>query len=374
MKPTDLGALAKFGDAQPSLLRLATCHPSGYVREASLKALENTFDGAELPFLLIRLNDWVAPVGKLALAHVRRRARLDYAKHLVRCLPLVRRLSELGRAAHTEIVEMIRDVLCHPDSREALLEGTTSADRQVRRMAYRLGVERSDPSLSDLLRTAIEDEDPVVRLWASRHVVDAFGPDLLPEILDTLERDPFMAVRRQALDLRLEHLTDTAEPKLREFLFDRSAGIRGYCQYHIQRRFQCDPAIDYRRFLAPDASRLRECILGLGEVGKAADAGRLEAYLDEPRTRIFSAAIRSVARLSTFISHPAPDRSLPSPRAAERGGSHFEQTRQNDDCLLCRFIRALDPSRAPRDLPLAWNPVLLKLHNNFLYTDRPFRW
>jgi HEAT repeat protein len=90
MRPTDLRALEQFGDSQPALLRLATCHPSGYVREAALKALESAVDGAELPFLLIRLNDWVAPVRECAQELVRRRANPGYARQLVRSLPLVR--------------------------------------------------------------------------------------------------------------------------------------------------------------------------------------------------------------------------------------------------------------------------------------------
>lgn len=298
MKSADLRALAQFEDSQPALLRLATCHPSGYVREASLKALESAFDGAELPFLLIRLNDWVVPVRRCAQELVRRRTTPDYARHLVRSLPLVIRLGDLGRADHSEAVEMILSMLRQPVSREALLEGTRSADRKIRRLAYRLGAECSGPAAGDLVRAALEDEDQLVRLWAARRVAGLFGPDRLPEILDSLERDPFMAVRQHALDVRLEHLPDTAEPKLLEFLLDRAAGVRGHCQYYLKKRFQRDSATEYREHLAGDPDRLRECILGLGEVGEAADVNGIESYLDDPRSRIRTAAIRSVARLS----------------------------------------------------------------------------
>jgi HEAT repeat protein len=193
---------------------------------------------------------------------------------------------------------MILGLLRQPDSREALLEGTKSADRQIRRLAYRLGAECSGPAAGDLVRAALEDEDQLVRLWAARRVAGTFGPDQLPEILDILEQDPFTAVRQHALDVRLEHLPDTAESKLLEFLLDRSAGVRGHCHYSLRKRFQHDPAAEYREQLAGDPVRLRECILGLGEVGEAADANDLESYLDDPRTRIRAAAIRAVARLS----------------------------------------------------------------------------
>jgi hypothetical protein len=43
-------------------MALASFHPSGYVREEAIAHLAAVWDGTELPFLLIRVNDWVAPV------------------------------------------------------------------------------------------------------------------------------------------------------------------------------------------------------------------------------------------------------------------------------------------------------------------------
>jgi hypothetical protein len=49
---------------------LASCHPNGYVREAALHGL-STNDERTLPFVLLRLNDWVAPIRSLALERLR---------------------------------------------------------------------------------------------------------------------------------------------------------------------------------------------------------------------------------------------------------------------------------------------------------------
>ena len=56
------------------LLGLACCHASGYVRRNAVACLDQQVrTGTELPFLLLRLNDWVAPVRLRAEAAVRQR-------------------------------------------------------------------------------------------------------------------------------------------------------------------------------------------------------------------------------------------------------------------------------------------------------------
>ena len=63
--------LRRFGSSEfaASLFGLASFHNDGYVREAAVNGLSALDDGQELQFLLIRLNDWVAPAfGTMATA------------------------------------------------------------------------------------------------------------------------------------------------------------------------------------------------------------------------------------------------------------------------------------------------------------------
>src|SRR3954447_18043505 len=41
------------------LLKLLSMHADGYLREVALRSLNAIHDGSEIPFLLLRLNDWV---------------------------------------------------------------------------------------------------------------------------------------------------------------------------------------------------------------------------------------------------------------------------------------------------------------------------
>jgi HEAT repeat protein len=56
---------------------------SDYVRQAAVEALGKIESGAELPFLLMRVNDWVPNVRNLAAELLEKRVRPDYVPHFV---------------------------------------------------------------------------------------------------------------------------------------------------------------------------------------------------------------------------------------------------------------------------------------------------
>jgi hypothetical protein len=82
------------------VIALASMHKSGFVRERAVRLLAGRRDGGELPLLLVRVNDWVAPVREAAGAAVRARLQPAYAVHFVRCLTLVEDLGGERRASH----------------------------------------------------------------------------------------------------------------------------------------------------------------------------------------------------------------------------------------------------------------------------------
>jgi len=298
MTPADLSFENRFGSDAGALLRLATCHPSGYVREAALKALQPTRDGSELPFVLIRVNDWVASVRDLAIGLMQVRAVPDYARHLVMALPLVIRLRSTQRTNHAQTIDAIVGVLRLPESREALLKGTKAADRQIRRMAFGLAAEGGAQPVETLFKAALADDDPHIRLWAARDLAASMPDDALGVALEALDSDRNMSVKREALELRLARRPESAKAKLLDSLCDRSAGIRSFCQYHLRTRFQHDPAVDYRNSIDPKAARLPYALAGLAEVGEPSDIARVEAFLTDLRPGVRAAATRALGRLS----------------------------------------------------------------------------
>ena len=95
-----MGPLEIWARLHPTTVALATCHRSGFVREKAVEALAECRDGMELPFLLVRLNDWVPRVRFVAGKTVRARLSPDYAAHWVRCHGVLGRVQRGRRSAH----------------------------------------------------------------------------------------------------------------------------------------------------------------------------------------------------------------------------------------------------------------------------------
>jgi hypothetical protein len=143
LRPSDVGRLAQSKFAT-SLVGLASFHLNGHVREAAVAELASQRTGKELPFLLIRLNDWVPQVREAAASAVQARIKSAYAVHLLANISLVFRLRVCGRV-EKKFVDDICGLLKGAECEKILRAGTTSKDKAVRRISFQLAAE-AEPS------------------------------------------------------------------------------------------------------------------------------------------------------------------------------------------------------------------------------------
>jgi hypothetical protein len=273
-------------------------HGSGYVREAVVRALADHRGGAELPFLLIRLNDWVPQVRDAARRAVAERVRPEYVGSLARCLPLIERLRDQGRGDHGAVYDATVALLNGAQGRAELRRAIGAADRQTRRVAFRLLVDAPGDDVPTVLGEALASADTVIRLWAAREARCRLDGDALQEALARMARDRFMPVRREALYGRVERMPASASRYLRETLLDPHASMRDAARFYLGKRGEGDVAEFYRERLAAAAeNELATVISGLGETGGVADAAAVARFLDHPMPRVRRAAVRAVGRL-----------------------------------------------------------------------------
>ena len=93
----DLGWLSADDQDSAFVLGLTSFHPDGYLREKALHALAARHSGIEIPFILLRLNDWVKEIRTVAREAFDERLTPEYAVHFVMNLPLVLRLKDWER-------------------------------------------------------------------------------------------------------------------------------------------------------------------------------------------------------------------------------------------------------------------------------------
>ena len=312
-------------------LCLALCHPSGYVRQPAIReAAKRLRRGAlsryavlALQLLVLRRNDWVAPVAAGAAAALDQVLVDAPATRWIQALPLVYRLSQFERREHAEFVEAVKTKAGSAAWARPLLDGIGSDDRQVSRTATRCALRNTALERSAVVRVALDASDPLVRLLAARAADETEGADPRQALLARLEADPFMPVRREALRIRAAWFPETLRAAYERLLFDPSRALRAQAQAEITKG-DGDPAEHYRGHLRDaDPADAAIALLGLAEVGKEADAHLAERFVQAPHARRRAAALRCLARLAgdeyvdTFVAALLD----PSPRVCRTAAS-----------------------------------------------------
>lgn len=275
----------------------ATFHRNGYVRQAAAQALSGIHDGSEIPFLLIRINDWVDPVREAATRIVFEKIKPEYSRHFLRYFKLADRLRGCGRA-NEEVIKGIETLLKQPEAISLLKEGVASKDRWLRRQSFRLAVESQSEQRFGFLLGILSDPDPILRLWSARQVLSELSVDRLREMGPRLMRDPLMSVRCAALDVLVKRLPEIAVAELQKSLTDTHLSVRELARYHlVQRGWTNFDEFYIKNLNSKILSSRVTAVFGLGETGNANHVSLLIPFLADSSKGIQKAAIKAIGVL-----------------------------------------------------------------------------
>ena len=314
MAPDELRAVATL-QTGPVLLQLAMCHPSGHVREAAIRRSATCADGSEIPFLLLRTNDWVLPVRGLAQSALRARLGARHLPDLVAALPVLDEMPRWGRLGDTALIDDIHVLLGSAAAVPALRAALSSLDRFVRRCAFRRLIAREAPQgeareaagaqgpyrdssggldpRAEVAAAALRDADPAIRTWVERRLTAGSDRAFLA-FSDALLRSRLGASRLGAAQRLLA--LGLAVP-WRELLFDDHAGVRALAQQTVLDSGG-DPDVEYRAGMATSrARRLSVALLGLSETGGGDDSTVIRGYLTDPIAAVRRGALRALVHL-----------------------------------------------------------------------------
>ncbi len=269
------------------LLAVLSFHPSGYVREEAVRELARRRSGSELPYLLLRLNDWVPQVRDAARQAVVRRMTEEDVPAFARNYVLVDRLTVAGRADHSELLQALSRLLGSESARDAMLAAANTSSPAGARAIFKLLL----PSESrEVLDAGLQHADPIIRVWSLR----AAARVIPTEELQRFQSDPAPAVRREAL------LIFGANE---DALLDASASVRDTARVLLK---DVDFAAIYRN--AIHTPKLATALAGLAETGRATDAEVALPYLTHASAGVRRAALKCAIRLGgqPFVDRVAP--------------------------------------------------------------------
>lgn len=283
------------GEENAAVLRLASMHPTGHVREASLRMLASRDREEDVPFILLRLNDWVKQINEYSRDLVSAIFRPDRAPELLECLPIVIQLQGRKRSEHAWVRQALNALLIKKECEFVLRRGLSSSNRSVRLVCLQFAIAGGISGLDSALDEASHDRDSMIRLFAAKQLLATAAPDALGGLCSRLVKDRFMPVRRETLST-LQAREGNCEP-VRRALLDRHASIREFARFHL--RSQIDVPQFYRDTIeTPGVVSIDIAIRGLGETGTESDAEKLLGFLDHREIRVRRAAASAIGKLA----------------------------------------------------------------------------
>jgi hypothetical protein len=230
LQPSRLSEIASGEKTRVSVLGYASFHRNGFVRHEAARQLATIHDGTELPFLLIRQNDWVAPISADARDAVRERLTPEYLPHFVANLALVLHLLTFQRHDHSQIVQRIVELLLKPNADAIFANAVRSPIRRVRREIMRIALACESEHTLRVVQHGISSNDSAIRLWSARQLASCLAGDTLREALSTLKCDPFMPVRRAAMLIEADKFPEAAIAVWKAGLLDSNTSLRELSQ------------------------------------------------------------------------------------------------------------------------------------------------
>lgn len=295
-EPTNLIAPSMSEQEVITILGLCSLHPNGYFREKAIKELEKAVSGYEVPYLLIRLNDWVGVVRDAAKAAVLERLKPSYASVIIENLPLVYRLSKCSRDMHQELIEMIIKMLISNEARQCLVNGLESENSQVRTLCYEIIAKYELLESSKYIGLLIKEPNPHTRLHALRQVTDKISFNDFRYFSEYLLYDKYAPIRLLAYELYDKYLPSESKSLLTNALLDKHISVRETARYLLKTKGIKDFSAFYIDALNKGVSYGAIC--GLGETGKEDDAAYLINFLDLDQAKIVRITIRALSKLA----------------------------------------------------------------------------
>jgi hypothetical protein len=281
---------------------ILSLHWNGYAREEAVQRLGGCEPGLAAPFVLLRLNDWVREVREAASAVVAAWLERGELLPLALNLPLIERMAGPVRGRREGLVEEIEARLLTEQPPTALRTACRSEDRSVCREAFSVAFRATKSGNGWALDEGLASADPVVGLRALRMVAGGEQPGVDMERVRRALADPFMPVRREALQALAVAAPELGREALQRAVLDRHPAVRYLARWHLERMGVEDFSRRYREVLegTPSRGEAAAALGGLGEVGVEEDLLTVAPYLEAPAgetVRVRAAAVRTWAKL-----------------------------------------------------------------------------
>jgi len=317
-----LAAYAKRSkDVAVELLGVASLNANGHVRQAALERLADIDHPRAVPYVMLRLADWVPAVRQAAQNAMMRLLAGDHAAVLLQYGHLVDWLERVQRVDLSETRTAILATLRSERCRETLMAQLKADEPGTRFFCYRILAGETDDIAGNpaLIGAALSDRSPAIRRWMARTILRASNAQAseatIAQWLPRLLTDKSARVRIETIRWLPESLWPAARDAVGEMIYSDSPGLRNAARFLSKSHGVTDFAERYRERLeqlerlegANTATMTAGPVAGLCETGDKTDINRIARYADHLRPRVREAALAGLGHLN---AETATDRAI----------------------------------------------------------------
>lgn len=276
-----------------AIIIIASFNPNGFIREKALMMMKD-YDNT-LPFIILRLNDWVIQVRQAAYKDYHEKMQKLNEGELLLALPFVEKLRWGSRGSNDEYIKLFFEKLTSQEHQEELKSGLLSNDVRRRRICISALFDSSYTNISMAIKHLEHEPDPFLRSVLFTKLSSAGSQ--IDSAARTMLQDKFHTNRRLALQYLYETKSEDVINISSALLLDRNVSVRALARNILQDK---NNSFKFSSFYikALDNSTVA-AIAGLGETGHITDAHHIERYLRDNRIAVVRAALVSLMRLDS---------------------------------------------------------------------------
>lgn len=356
------------------VLILGTFHPNGYFREKCLQELESCKNA--LPFMILRMNDWVENIRRIAAELVRYSICSRPVEELFYAAQAMDKLQRSGRREPAVLseIKMLMEERLEQEAGNISLEEILKFDFGVRKSIYRclfakpiLELEQAEWLLKNEKHSFCQS---LIAAGIFRHY------NCPMEQVDRSLTHKNVFVRKKALEYKYK-IIKNAWPGMEGLLLDSNRGIRDFAVFILERHQNFDTLGFYAACLKEENPVA--AITEIGARGKKGMETLIMPFLDAPKGKVVRCSLIAIGRLAgieaadifwSYLFDHRPSISKTAYYAASKNGARYgakalyesiqrEIKEDGKDWVKCCLLKLLN-----RETCWERIPYLIRLYSN----------
>jgi hypothetical protein len=286
-------------DNMLKLVGLTSFHPSGYYREQALIYMNKNKNPFFLPYIILRINDWVPVIRKIAIEEIYSNIEKISPLELLKNIPLINHICKFTRHDNKEILDKIYGKIAENSTQEDFIKIINEPNEKIRIAVMKFMASNNKIS-EPIIDYVIENEHvPMIRLFIYQFLQRngwKFGSE---KTIKYLQMEKYYNCIIILLEQLISMETIDIHPILLSYITDKSLKVRNFVRSYL------DPK-EYRSIYLKnikELNNLKYSIIGLSECGVQEDTLIIEHFLKSNEESLINAALIGISNIKESISY-----------------------------------------------------------------------